>query len=195
MSNPPTANQEGNASNMQAVAAVGVKLPDFWKTDPEMWFAQAEAQFTLANITRDDTKYSHIVAKVDQTVICHIADLVHRPPLENKYNAVKEDVKPPAASNHGKRSVFISGDLKKCSHVFVRIDSVKRSLQHPYDGPYEVLERGDKSFNVLVAGKQQCISIDRLKPAFICNPEVNAHPQDDPATKFTPSGHRVRFLV
>ncbi|XP_038106488.1 uncharacterized protein LOC119766161 [Culex quinquefasciatus] len=84
MSNPPPANQEGNASNMQAVAAVGVKLPDFWKTDPEMWFAQAEAQFTLANITRDDTKYSHIVAKVDQTVICHIADLVHRPPLENK---------------------------------------------------------------------------------------------------------------
>lgn len=92
MSNPPPANQEGNASNMQAVAAVGVKLPDFWKTDPEMWFAQAEAQFTLANITRDDTKYSHIVAKVDQTVICHIADLVHRPPLENKYIAVKESL-------------------------------------------------------------------------------------------------------
>lgn len=120
---------------------------------------------------------------------------VSRTEFANKLHQVFEDVKKPAASNHGKRSVFISGDLKKCSHVFVRIDSVKRSLQHPYDGPYEVLERGDKSFNVLVAGKQQCISIDRLKPAFICNPEVNAHPQDDPATKVTPSGHRVRFLV
>lgn len=120
---------------------------------------------------------------------------VSRTEFANKLHQVFEDVKPPAASNHGKRSVFVSGDLKKCSHVFVRIDSVKRSLQHPYDGPYEVLERGDKSFNVLVAGKQQCISIDRLKPAFICNPEVNAHPQDDPATKVTPSGHRVRFLV
>ncbi|XP_062541014.1 uncharacterized protein LOC134209047 [Armigeres subalbatus] len=71
-------------------ATVAVKLPDFWKNDPDMWFAQAEAQFALANVTKDETRFYHIIAKVDQTVICHIADLVAHPPSANKYKAVKE---------------------------------------------------------------------------------------------------------
>lgn len=74
----------------QNAASVAVKLPDFWRTDPEMWFAQAEAQFMLAGVTRDETKFYHIVAKVDQTVICHISDLVQHPPEQNKYQSVKE---------------------------------------------------------------------------------------------------------
>lgn len=44
----------------------------------------------LANVIKDETKFYHIVAKVDQSVICHIADLVSNPPLEEKYKAVKE---------------------------------------------------------------------------------------------------------
>lgn len=71
-------------------AFVSVKLPDFWKADPVMWFAQAESQFVLARIINDATKFHHIVAKVDQSVICHIADLVAMPPAENKYDAVKK---------------------------------------------------------------------------------------------------------
>ncbi|XP_055522869.1 uncharacterized protein LOC129717050 [Wyeomyia smithii] len=70
-------------------AAVSVKLPDFWRSDPAMWFAQAEAQFVLAGVVRDDTKYYHIISKVDQSVICHITDLVQNPPAEDKYAKVK----------------------------------------------------------------------------------------------------------
>lgn len=80
-------------------------------------------------------------------------------------------------------------------HVFVRVDYVKKPLQHPYEGPYEVLERQDKTFDVLIAGKQQRISIDRIKPAFLCSPEVSDYITDDKKVKVTPSGHRVRFLV
>lgn len=73
-----------------AAASVAVKLPEFWKNDPTMWFAQAEAQFALANVVRDHTKFYHIIAKIDQSVICHVADLVTTPPETNKYEAVKE---------------------------------------------------------------------------------------------------------
>lgn len=73
-----------------ATAAVSVKLPDFWKNDPNMWFAQAEAQFSLAQITKDETKFWHIIAKIDQSVICHVSDLVSNPPNENKYKATKD---------------------------------------------------------------------------------------------------------
>ncbi|XP_058840323.1 uncharacterized protein LOC131695809 [Topomyia yanbarensis] len=76
--------------DVRNAAAVCVKLPEFWKTDPEMWFAQAEAQFVLANVVKDDTKFYHIVAKVDQSVICHITDLVSNPPQQQKYQALKE---------------------------------------------------------------------------------------------------------
>lgn len=80
----PAANPEPAAT-----AAVAVKLPDFWKSDPTMWFAQAEAQFALAGVTQDVTKFHHIVAKIDQSVICHVADLVKEPPADGKYNAIK----------------------------------------------------------------------------------------------------------
>ena len=30
---------------------------------------------------------------------------------------------------------FVSQDLDDCSHVFVRVDAVKRPLQQPYEGP------------------------------------------------------------
>lgn len=76
-------------TNAAVAASVAVRLPDFWRNDPAMWFAQAEAQFALAGVVRDHTKFNHIVAKVDQQTICHIADLVTNPPLTNKYPAVK----------------------------------------------------------------------------------------------------------
>ncbi|XP_052565894.1 uncharacterized protein LOC128093378 [Culex pipiens pallens] len=84
------ANEEAaGAENAAVAASVAVRLPDFWRNDPAMWFAQAEAQFALAGVVRDHTKYNHIVAKVDQQTICHIADLVTDPPLTNKYPAIK----------------------------------------------------------------------------------------------------------
>ncbi|XP_055615298.1 uncharacterized protein LOC129761586 [Toxorhynchites rutilus septentrionalis] len=106
-----------------------------------------------------------------------------------------DNIKPQNAEHHGRRQVFINANLKTCTHVFVRVDSVKRSLQHPYEGPYKVIRRDDKFFDILISGKQQRISVDRIKAAFTCNPDLQTHPPDDHHTKVTPSGHRVRFLV
>lgn len=78
-----------DAEDARAVASVAVKLPEFWKSDPAMWFAQAEAQFALAGVTKDITKFNHIVAKVDQTVLRHVSDLVANPPENQKYEAIK----------------------------------------------------------------------------------------------------------
>lgn len=107
---------------------------------------------------------------------------------------VMQQVGPISNSNHAKRHVFIPDDLKTCKHVFVRVDTVKRPLQHPYDGPYEVLERNDKSVLLFMKGKKQLISLDRVKPAFIYNSELE-NDMDSSKTKVTPSGHRVRFLA
>ena len=70
-------------------AAVSVKLPDFWPRSPTTWFTQAEAQFRVAAITSDETKYYHIVAKLDQQTAIRISDLLENPPETDKYTGLK----------------------------------------------------------------------------------------------------------
>ena len=42
--------------------AVALKLPEFWESHAAVWFAQAEAQFEIRDITADNTKYCYVVA-------------------------------------------------------------------------------------------------------------------------------------
>ena len=61
---------------------------------------------------------------------------------------------------------YINPELEKCTHVFIRDDSVKKPLSSPYKGPYQVLQKYDKFFKVQLKNKCDTICIDRLKPAF-----------------------------
>ncbi|KFM61258.1 hypothetical protein X975_11147, partial [Stegodyphus mimosarum] len=76
-------------------------------------------------------------------------------------------VRPTTTSSQGQRTCFIHPRLHESTHVFVRHDGVRKPLQDPYDGPFKVLERRDKTFDVEIKGNKQTISIDRLKPAFV----------------------------
>lgn len=76
-------------------------------------------------------------------------------------------IKPTPAARHNNNKVFIYKDLTSSSHVFLRDDSSRGSLQPPYSGPYEVLERNDKFFKINFKGKSVTVSIDRLKPAYM----------------------------
>jgi len=58
------------------VAAVGIKLPEFWVSDPVMWFAQAEAVFRRSNITVRFTKYDHVLMKLPEAVVVSVRNLV-----------------------------------------------------------------------------------------------------------------------
>eukprot|EP00106_Octopus_bimaculoides_P023425 XP_014790867.1 PREDICTED: uncharacterized protein LOC106884150 [Octopus bimaculoides] len=51
--------------------------------------------------------------------------------------------------------------------VFIRCDARRKSLQSHYDGPYELICPGDKSFQLLIGGQQVTVSVDRLKPAHL----------------------------
>ncbi|XP_028160082.1 uncharacterized protein LOC114352619 [Ostrinia furnacalis] len=79
-------------SSNDQVCRVSVKLPPFWTDRPTIWFAQVEAQFHLAGITTDMTKFSHVIGAIDQRVIGEIEDIVMNPPEENKYLKLKEEL-------------------------------------------------------------------------------------------------------
>lgn len=70
--------------------------------------------------------------------------------------------------HHGTQKQYIPKDLQTCSHVWLRIDRVRRPLEAPYEGPYRVLSRHQKHFVIELRNDvQQSVSIDRLKPALL----------------------------
>ena len=63
------------------------------------------------------------------------------------------------------RVTHVDSKLSTCPHVFVRNDGVKIGLQRPYNGPFRVLQRSDKYFQLNINGTIDNVCIDRLKPA------------------------------
>jgi hypothetical protein len=64
-----------------------------------------------------------------------------------------ESLRPAAVKRHGDKTPFVFKDLATATHV-VRADGVKTQLQNPYDGPFTVIKRDDKTFTVLVRGRE-----------------------------------------
>ena len=69
---------------------IAVKLPDFWTTNPEIWFRQAKAQFALRHVVSEETKYYYVLAALDQNTAQRLLDLLSNPPAANKYTAIKQ---------------------------------------------------------------------------------------------------------
>jgi len=68
---------------------------------------------------------------------------------------------------HGGTRTFVPSTLQNSQFVFVRRDSHRIPLQRPYEGPFKVIEHGDKVFKLDVGGRTEVVSVDRLKPAHL----------------------------
>ncbi|KAL4701972.1 hypothetical protein ACJJTC_017818 [Scirpophaga incertulas] len=84
--------------------------------------------------------------------------------LVQKLRSILNSLKPNSKS-HSSKSFFIHPDLRECEFVFVRND-VHKPLKPTYDGPYRVLKRGTKVYEIQFPNRIVNISIDRLKPAY-----------------------------
>lgn len=97
-------------------------------------------------------------------------------------------------ARHGRNSVYIPQDIASCTHVFLRNDAVLKPLQRPYNGPYFVIRRNDKTFTIKINNTEKVVSIDRVKPARILSNTDDAITSDVPESKMTTRrSKRVRF--
>ena len=71
------------------------------------------------------------------------------------------------ASRHYEPGVFVFKELAECKHVFLHICPLLRALWPPHAGPYEVMQRKDKTMNLKIKDKSTSVSTDRVKSTFI----------------------------
>lgn len=76
----------------RAICRVSAKLPPFWAEKPALWFAQIESQFLLAGISKDSTKYHHVVANLDARFASEVEDIITSPPDIDAYKYLKEEL-------------------------------------------------------------------------------------------------------
>ena len=104
--------------------------------------------------------------------------------LQNLRETVRKLMPTPTAKRGGCSPSF-PASMQSTRYVFIRRDGNKGPLQTPYTGPFRVLEHGPKFFKVDYSGRQERISVDRLKPA-------HTDPEFDPSTCQPPRRGRPR---
>ena len=114
------------------IGAVGVKLPAIWETEPKLWFAQAEQQFELSNITADKTKYAHVTVALSTKMATKARAILENPPENDRYEALKkaligklEETK----EERARKFIRLSGLAgSKPSEIWTEIKSILRDL-------------------------------------------------------------------
>lgn len=100
--------------------------------------------------------------------------------------------RPVPVTHKRSQTVFVHPDLSTVSHVFVRTDAVRSPLQRPYTGPFRVLHREAKFFKLDLDGREDNVSIDRLKPAYLPAEQEDVdgtQASTSPIEQLTPPSH------
>jgi hypothetical protein len=57
-----------------------------------MWFAQAEAQFSLIGITSEKTKFFYVISQLDHRYTAEVEDIITYPPEQEPYTTLKVEL-------------------------------------------------------------------------------------------------------
>ena len=103
------------------VEKIGMKVPQFSPTNVKLYFAQLEANFAIANITEEKTKFSYLVAAIDTEYLKYVSDVVFEPPAQDPYSVLKIKLTEQFEHSENKKIKTLLQDLvlgdKKPSHL------------------------------------------------------------------------------
>lgn len=77
---------------VQANEFRNVKLSNFWRHRPSLWFVTLESEFVSFGIHADNTKYTAVIRHLDEQTIYDVADILEAPPEADKYGKLKAEL-------------------------------------------------------------------------------------------------------
>lgn len=84
-----------------------------------------------------------------------------------KFRQHMRTLQPKPTAHHSKVKIFTHKDLATCTHVFLRKDAVRKPLEPPYQGPYQIVRRiNDSNYIIRTEAGESTINTERLKPAY-----------------------------
>ena len=85
------------------LSVLSLKLPPFWPSDPQLWFAQVESQFTTRGISEEHTKFSYVVSSLAHDYAHEVRDILLSPPRDQPYATLKTQLVARLCSSEQKR--------------------------------------------------------------------------------------------
>lgn len=118
----------------QQVTKISLKIPQFWRNEPDLWFMQLESQFSLANISSDRTKFFHLIASLDIDTMKDISDILRSQPENRSFTEIKEIIikRTTNTIEHNIRKLLTGLQLgdRKPSQLLREMKSLIKSNQH-----------------------------------------------------------------
>jgi hypothetical protein len=81
--------EAADSSPPAEVSRVAVRVPPFWAERPAVWFAQAEAQFFLAGVNSEKTKFFLVISQLDYRCAAEVEDIITSPPERDPYTTLR----------------------------------------------------------------------------------------------------------
>ncbi|KAH7970623.1 hypothetical protein HPB49_012770 [Dermacentor silvarum] len=76
ISTEPPPRMTGIEQPQHDVAALSLRLPQYWPADPQPWIAQVNSQFAIARVTSQTQKFNHLVSPLPPKIATELRDLI-----------------------------------------------------------------------------------------------------------------------
>jgi hypothetical protein len=90
-----------------------------------VWFTQAEAQFFLASISSEKTKFCHVISQLDHRYAAELENII----TELRQHMAR--LRPVPVVRHASPAKFVHSSLEKYTHIFLRQDMMYWALEPP----------------------------------------------------------------